>query len=76
MRYTVKALAAIQHITIANLADHAGISANRLKKISASQSARHRGRKAKLTAGELVKLAKATNISPFDIDLCGEEPND
>ena len=61
IKLNVRALAAMQRISIEALAEKAGINPMHLKSVSAGR--------AKMTAEDLIKLAEATGISPFRIDI-------
>ncbi|WP_102343747.1 helix-turn-helix domain-containing protein [Galactobacillus timonensis] len=57
-KFSVKALAALKGLTLNDLADEAGISQDHMKSLSVGR--------VRMTADDLKKLSKATNI-PMDL---------
>ena len=60
IKLNVKALAGYMRMSIAELAEGAGVDVYHLQAVSADR--------AKMTADDLVKLAQFTGINPFNIE--------
>lgn len=59
LKFTVKALAALKNISIEELANKAGISANHLRKVSSGI--------VRMTAEDLMNLSRVTGVPPENI---------
>lgn len=60
IKMNVRALAANMKISIEDLAEKADIDAGHLKSVSSGR--------ATMTATDIIKLSRATGVSPFNID--------